>query len=219
MELVAERSTTYAFDRFTVDREDERLFDPDGPVRLGNKAFQVLLKLLDQNGRLVTKDMLMSSVWDGTIVSESALTSVIKELRRALGDDARTPRYIESVYGRGYRLLCRVSQSAEQVRPRPAVAISGPFVRSETRPAVNRPFHPAMTRHGARPSATGGWGAGAAGSLALVAPGRQFAASRRLVQRALSALFVTTLIALAPTGLGRNAEGSAHPAAAISQPR
>jgi hypothetical protein len=51
-------------------------------------------------------------VWDGTIVSESALTSVVKELRRALGDDARAPRYIESVYGRGYRLLSHVVEDS-----------------------------------------------------------------------------------------------------------
>jgi DNA-binding winged helix-turn-helix (wHTH) protein len=93
------------FGDFTIDREDERLLGPQGPVRLGNKAFRVLLQLAEQDGRLLTKDALFSSVWDGTVVSESALTSVIKELRRALGDDTRTPRYIESIYGRGYRLL------------------------------------------------------------------------------------------------------------------
>ena len=90
---------------FFIDADDERLFGPHGPVRLGNKAFQVLLRLVQRGGRLVTKDELMSSVWDGTIVSEFSLTSAIKELRRALGDDARAPRFIESVYGRGYRLL------------------------------------------------------------------------------------------------------------------
>lgn len=94
-----------SFGEFTIDRADERLLGPQGPVRLGNKAFRVLLELAEQDGRLLTKDALFSSVWDGTIVGESALTSVIKELRRALGDESRTPRYIESVYGRGYRLL------------------------------------------------------------------------------------------------------------------
>jgi len=90
---------------FSIDKSDERLLGPHGPVRLGNKAFQVLLRLVERRGRLVTKDELMSSVWDGTIVSEFSLTSAIKELRRGLDDDARAPRFIESVYGRGYRLL------------------------------------------------------------------------------------------------------------------
>ena len=107
------------FGDFTIDRADERLLGPQGPVRLGNKAFRVLLQLAEQEGRLLTKDALFSSVWDGTVVSESALTSVIKELRRALGDETRTPRYIESIYGRGYRLL-------PEVRPG-----RGPAVRAE----------------------------------------------------------------------------------------
>lgn len=98
-----------AFGDFAIDRADERLIGPQGPVRLGNKAYRVLLLLAEQEGKLLTKDALFSSVWDGTVVSESALTSVIKELRRALGDESRTPRYIESVYGRGYRLLPDVS--------------------------------------------------------------------------------------------------------------
>jgi DNA-binding winged helix-turn-helix (wHTH) protein/tetratricopeptide (TPR) repeat protein len=103
-----------SFGDFTIDRGDERLLGPQGPVRLGNKAYRVLLQLAEQEGRLLTKDALFSSVWDGTIVGESALTSVIKELRRALGDESRTPRYIESIYGRGYRLLPPVRHGREE---------------------------------------------------------------------------------------------------------
>lgn len=94
-----------SFGEFTIVRADERLVGPSGPVKLGNKAFRVLLMLAEREGRLLTKDELFSSIWDGMFVSESALTSVIKELRRALGDSSTEPRYIESVYGRGYRLL------------------------------------------------------------------------------------------------------------------
>ena len=102
-----------AFGDFRIDRADERVIGPDGPVKLGNKAYRVLLSLAEQDGKLLTKDALFSTVWDGTIVSESALTSAIKELRRALGDESRTPRYIESVYGRGYRLLTPVQAVAD----------------------------------------------------------------------------------------------------------
>jgi DNA-binding winged helix-turn-helix (wHTH) protein/Flp pilus assembly protein TadD len=100
--------TNLALGDFVIDRADERVLGPDGPLKLGNKAYRVLLSLAEQHGKLLTKDALFSTVWDGTIVSESALTSAIKELRRALGDESRTPRYIESVYGRGYRLLTPV---------------------------------------------------------------------------------------------------------------
>ena len=108
MASVAERFADFGFDRYSIDCRDERLIGPHGPIRIGNKAFQVLLRLVEEGGRLVTKDSLMSSVWDGTIVSEFSLTSAIKELRRALDDDARQPRFIQSVYGRGYRFLSRV---------------------------------------------------------------------------------------------------------------
>jgi DNA-binding winged helix-turn-helix (wHTH) protein len=105
---------TYRFDRFIVDRDDERLHGPAGPIRIGNKAFRVLVRLLEQRNRLVTKDDLMETVWDGTIVTESALTSVIKELRKALCDDARTPNFIACVYGRGYRFLCPVEHAGAE---------------------------------------------------------------------------------------------------------
>ena len=128
MSTEANYGTNLAFADFTIDRADERLLGPNGPVKLGNKAYRVLLMLAEQEGRLLTKDALFSSVWDGTIVSESALTSVIKELRHALGDDPKSPRYIESVYGRGYRLLAPVHAvemrplQTPQTPPRPAPA-------------------------------------------------------------------------------------------------
>jgi len=102
--------TLLAFGDFAIDRVDERVIGPDGPVKIGNKAYRVLLSLAENDGKLLTKDALFSTVWDGTIVSESVLASTIRELRKALGDQSRTPRYIESAYGRGYRLLTPVRE-------------------------------------------------------------------------------------------------------------
>lgn len=96
------------FGDFVLDVQDARLIGPDGPVHVGNKAIGVLEALINGGGRLLTKDALFETVWDGTIVSESALTSVIKELRRALGDTGKPTRFIESVYGRGYRFVARI---------------------------------------------------------------------------------------------------------------
>jgi len=97
--------TALQFGEYRIDPVDERLWRGEAPVKLGNKAFCVLLQLARNPGRLITKDDLFTTVWDGTLVSESALTSVIKELRRALGDESRAPLFIESVYGRGYRFI------------------------------------------------------------------------------------------------------------------
>ena len=111
-----------AFDRFVFDPADARLSGPDGPIRIGNKALDVLAALIAAQGRLLTKDELFETVWDGTAVSESALTSVIKELRRALGDDRQDARFIESVYGRGYRFLPEVHEVAADAAPVPRAA-------------------------------------------------------------------------------------------------
>ena len=109
MTVTTDPDRILAFGDFRLDTADERLWGAQGPVKLGHKAYGVLRMLAEQQGRLITKDTLFATVWDGTIVSESALTSVIKELRRALGDEPRSPRYIESVYGRGYRFIAPVS--------------------------------------------------------------------------------------------------------------
>jgi DNA-binding winged helix-turn-helix (wHTH) protein/tetratricopeptide (TPR) repeat protein len=116
--------TELRFGEFRLDPADERLWGPGGAVKLGNKAFRVLERLARQQGRLITKDDLFSSVWDGTIVSESALTSVVKELRRALGDESRTPRFIESVYGRGYRFIAPVEAAGAEQAPPPASPVT-----------------------------------------------------------------------------------------------
>lgn len=109
MTIRADQGMSYKFDQFTIDVDDERLLGPRGPIKVGRKALRVLLVLAAHPGRLVTKDMLFSTVWDRTIVSDCALTSVVKELRRALDDPAHAPRFIQCVYGRGYRFLAEVT--------------------------------------------------------------------------------------------------------------
>lgn len=127
-----------AFGDYVIDRADERLIGPSGPIRLGNKAYRVLVSLIEQDGRLLTKDALFETVWDGTIVTESSLTSAIKELRRALGDESRTPRYIESVYGRGYRFIApvRAAEAGAEAAPRPSAAAPPP---ARAGPGESRP--------------------------------------------------------------------------------
>ena len=128
------------FGGFRLDPADERLWGPTGVVKLGNKALRVLERLASQPGRLITKDELFSSVWDGTIVSESALTSVIKELRRALGDESRTPRFIESVYGRGYRFIAALEDGGPEPEQGASPARSGKRARAEEPPLGEPPL-------------------------------------------------------------------------------
>jgi DNA-binding winged helix-turn-helix (wHTH) protein len=78
-------------------------------VRLTPKSLCVLCILAGRAGQVVTKDELFRAVWPDTAVTDSALTSCIKELRRALEDDAHHPRFIETLHRRGYRFLARTS--------------------------------------------------------------------------------------------------------------
>lgn len=96
------------FGEFVVDPEDRRLIGPSGPIHLGGRAFDVLCALLRADGRLVSKDQLFAEVWKGLAVSDAALTTVIRELRLALGDQGNH-QTIKAIYGQGYRLEGPVS--------------------------------------------------------------------------------------------------------------
>jgi DNA-binding winged helix-turn-helix (wHTH) protein len=97
------------FARYVVDRDNEQLRLDNHPVRLTNKAFGVLRYLVEHPGQLVTKEALFAVVWPESIVSETTLTNCISEVRRALGDDPKQPRFIETVHRRGYRFLPSVA--------------------------------------------------------------------------------------------------------------
>lgn len=101
------------FSHFHADFADERLWHGSTTVHLTRKAWGVLRVLIEANGRLVTKDQLAHAVWHGTHVGDDSLTKVVGEIRRALGDDQRAPRFIATVHGRGYRFLAAIRDGAE----------------------------------------------------------------------------------------------------------
>jgi DNA-binding winged helix-turn-helix (wHTH) protein/tetratricopeptide (TPR) repeat protein len=119
------------FDAYRLDPDDERLWRGTQVVRLTSKAFQVLWQLAARSQQLVTKEELFASVWPETAVSDAALTSSIRELRRALQDNPKRPTYIETVHRRGFRFLKAV-QSQRSEREPPAsmsfVRFSPPYV-------------------------------------------------------------------------------------------
>jgi predicted ATPase/DNA-binding winged helix-turn-helix (wHTH) protein len=100
----------FVFEPFRLEASDEELWHGDTRIALGRKAIAVLRRLVEQAGQLVGKNELFDAVWPQTAVSESVLTTAIRELRHALGDPARTPRFIETVHGRGYRFIAPVAQ-------------------------------------------------------------------------------------------------------------
>jgi DNA-binding winged helix-turn-helix (wHTH) protein len=96
---------TIAFPPFLLDLESGRLLRGDLAIHLRPRTWAVLRYLALSPGRLVTKDELLSAVWSDAVVSEGTLTNSIRELRAALDDDARAPRFLETVHRRGFRFL------------------------------------------------------------------------------------------------------------------
>jgi len=93
---------------FRLDLVDERLTRDGEAVPLGSRPLALLRAFMERPRTLLTKDELTARVWPGLAVSESILTTAIKDLRRALGDDARHPAIIGTVHGRGYRFMLPV---------------------------------------------------------------------------------------------------------------
>ncbi len=104
---------SYAFDAFRVDLRGARLLRGDEDLRLEPKVFGLLVYLIRHRDRLVEKRELLEALWEERFVSENALSQATARLRRALGDDAQKPRYIETVHTLGYRFVAEVLELEE----------------------------------------------------------------------------------------------------------
>lgn len=104
------------FGDYRFDVQTARLWSGAQEIRLTPKASAVLRELVMHAGQPVSKEDLFASVWNDTVVSDDALTSCIQELRKALADDARQPRFIETRHRRGYQFVASLSNTtAEEV--------------------------------------------------------------------------------------------------------
>jgi DNA-binding winged helix-turn-helix (wHTH) protein/TolB-like protein/Flp pilus assembly protein TadD len=101
----------YEFGPFSLDASRRRLLRAGEVVPLTPKAFDTLLALVEQSGRVVEKDDLMERVWPGVAVEENNLTQNVSALRKALGERREQPQYIATVPGLGYRFIAAVSES------------------------------------------------------------------------------------------------------------
>ena len=105
------------FDRFELDEAEARLTCAGEPVALAPKPFAVLCALARTPGSLVTKNELLDLVWGHRFVTESVLKTAISEVRAALDDDPKRPRYIETVSRRGYRFIAATVGASLQRAP------------------------------------------------------------------------------------------------------
>jgi DNA-binding winged helix-turn-helix (wHTH) protein len=101
---------TLAFGPFRWLPMQRALLRADEPLRLGSRAREILVALMERAGQVVTKRELIARVWPDTIVEEGTLRVHIAALRRALGEDTDGLQYVENINGRGYRFAATVRQ-------------------------------------------------------------------------------------------------------------
>ena len=93
---------------WTVSPQLDRIQNGDETRHLEPRSMDLLVFLSRQPAVVVSKDEIIEAVWEARFVADSALSRVIADLRQALGDDARRPRFIETIPKRGYRLIAEV---------------------------------------------------------------------------------------------------------------
>jgi len=98
----------YEFGPFRVDVRERRVWREEQPLALTPKVFDLLLTLLENPDRALSKPELMRELWPDTAVEESNLTVSISSLRKVLSESRRAPRYIETLPRRGYRFIAEV---------------------------------------------------------------------------------------------------------------
>lgn len=103
----------YQFGEIAVDAGKLQVRRAGALLELEPKAIRVLLYLLEHRGRVVPKDELIDKVWDGVEVTDNALTRVVGQLRKALGDEAKNSRYIETMPTIGYRFVGTLEENTD----------------------------------------------------------------------------------------------------------
>jgi DNA-binding winged helix-turn-helix (wHTH) protein len=107
---------TVRFGPFSLDGATRQLLRNGREVSLSPKAFQLLLLLVTNRERAMSKQELHQSLWPSTFVLETNLSSLIAEIRRALDDDAAKPQFVRTMHRFGYRFVGEVDESTV-VRP------------------------------------------------------------------------------------------------------
>ena len=119
------------FGDVVIDDATREVRVADETRHLEPQAFDVLWMLVTHRERIVSKAEIFAAVWESHFVSESALTTRIKEIRRAVGDDGRAQRVIKNIRGAGYRFVAEVEA--------PAIAATAPRLRVKPRVVERRP--------------------------------------------------------------------------------
>lgn len=110
---------SFRFERFSLDLGDRQLRRDNAPVDLNARYLDALALLVREHGKLVSKERFLEEVWRGVPVTDEALTQCIRTIRRQLGDDAGSPRFIETVPKHGYRFVAPVERIGSDLAAAP----------------------------------------------------------------------------------------------------
>ncbi len=127
----------FAFGDHVLDVDRRELARGSQPIGIGPQVFDLLLHLVRNRERVVTKDNLIDVVWGGRVVSESTLTSHINAVRKAIGDSGEEQRLVRTIARKGYRFVGDVRESDASEQPSPArPGSSAPALVLPDRPSI-----------------------------------------------------------------------------------
>ncbi|MEO8572932.1 MAG: winged helix-turn-helix domain-containing protein [Pyrinomonadaceae bacterium] len=133
------RKFFFEFGGYLLDPTEHQLLRDGEVVALTPKAFETLRLLVENGGHLLEKDRLMEMLWADAFVEEGNLADNVSKIRQALGDSRKTPKFIETVSGRGYRFIAEVKKvGAAIVQELPATSES---TQTHPPPAINSSGH------------------------------------------------------------------------------
>ncbi len=126
----------YHFDDYELDGGKVELRCRGVPVAVEPQVFALIHLLVENRDRMVSKDEIIEKIWDGRIVSESAVTSRVKSARKALGDDGKRQAFIKTVHGQGFRFVAEARAASPLVLTPASAAPSDAQNPARTKPSI-----------------------------------------------------------------------------------
>jgi DNA-binding winged helix-turn-helix (wHTH) protein/TolB-like protein/Tfp pilus assembly protein PilF len=180
---------SYEFGPFVLDTIQHALLREGNPVPLTPKTYDTLLVLVQNSGRMLSKEELMKALWPDSFVEESNLTQQVSMIRRALGESPGDPRYVVTVPSRGYRFVAGVRNRTGET---PRSVLSGSPVGS----SIGE-----IDRHNGIASHAGNWGNVAPFPRPLAAP--REGKDGKTIERTIGRIVIFVLLVFALLSIAR----------------
>lgn len=139
---------SFKFGDYVLDTTRRELTRGSEPIAIGPQVFDLLIHLVENRDRVVSKDDLLDAVWDGRIVSESTITSHINAVRKAIGDNGVDQRLLRTVARKGFRFVGDVEEAVSpdegalpEPRPEPNANVGGSLPLPDRPSIAVLPFH------------------------------------------------------------------------------